>query len=139
MDLMEAVNRLIAASPTFAAHFLIALTTWLLAVAVMLRLTPADEIKLIRAGNVAAAVWAGGTGIAMAIPIASAMRFSGTTAEVVVWSLLAAIIQLVAYYAACRIAGKTQQKLESGDMASAVFVAAIQIAIALITAAALSG
>jgi putative membrane protein len=139
MELMEAINRLIAAAPTVATHFLIALATWLLAVAVMLRLTPADEIRLIRAGNTAAAIWGGGTVVAMAIPIAAAMKYSGTTAEVVVWSLLAALVQLIAYFIACRIAGKTQEKLESGDMASAVFVAATQIAIALITAAALSG
>ena len=75
--------RLIAASPTVAAHFLIALATWLLAVVLMLKLTPADEIRLIRAGNTAAAVWGGGTVIAMAIPIAAAMKYSGTTAEVI--------------------------------------------------------
>lgn len=139
MELFDAFGRMFGALPTVAAHFLVALTTWVLAVAIMLRVTPADEIKLIRAGNAAAGVWAGGTVIAMALPIAAAMKYSGGTAEVAAWSALAAAIQLLAYLVACRVTGKTREKLESGDMASALFVAAIQLAVALITAAALSG
>jgi putative membrane protein len=139
MELFDAFGRMLGAVPTVAAHFLVALATWALAVAIMLRFTPADEIKLIRAGNAAAAVWAGGTVIAMALPIAAAMKYSGGTAEVAAWSALAAAVQLIAYLVACRVTGKTREKLEGGDMASALFVAAIQLAVALITAAALSG
>jgi putative membrane protein len=139
MDLSEAFSRLLTALPTVGAHFLIAFATWALAVAVILRFTPADEIRLIRAGNAAAAVWAGGTLIAMALPIAAAMRYSDSIAEVVIWSALAALVQIGAYVAACAVAGKTKEKLERGDMASAVFVASLQIALAIISAAALSG
>jgi len=139
MDMFGAFNHLLATLPTVAAHFFIALATWALAVGVVLRVTPADEIALIRAGNVAAATWAGGTFIALALPIAAAMKYSGTTTEVVAWSGLAAIVQIVTYGVACWLAGKTREKLERGDMASALAVATTQIAVALITAAALSG
>jgi putative membrane protein len=136
---MDSLAHLLSSLPTVAAHFLIAVATWAVAALVLIRLTPADEIKLIRAGNLAAAIWTGGTLIALALPIAAAMRYSHGTAEVAVWSLLAALVQVVTYVAAAILAGKTRERLEQGDLASATMVAATQIAVALITAAALSG
>ncbi len=139
MELTEPLARLATALPVFATHLAIALATLLLAFAIVLRATPADELKLIREGNVAAAVWAGGTIIALALPIAAAMRYSGGTAEVVVWSAIAMALQLGTYLVTCLLVGKTRQKLESGDMASAIMVAATQIGVGIVNAAALSG
>ena len=75
----------------------------------------------------------------MAIPISAAMKYSAYATEVVAWSLLAAVIQIVTYLIACAITGQTKERLEQGDYAAAIMVAAAQIAVALITAAALSG
>lgn len=136
---MDAFTHLLSSIPTVATHFLVAVATWAVAGLVLIRLSPADEIKLVRTGNLAAAIWAGGMLIALAIPIAAAMRYSHGTAEVLAWSLLAALIQIVTYIAAALLAGKTKERLEQGDNASATMVAATQIAVALITAAALSG
>lgn len=136
---MDSFAHLLSSLPTVAAHFLIAIATWAVVALLLIRLTPADEIKLIRAGNLAAAIWTGGMLIALALPIAAAMRYSHGTAEVAAWSLFAALVQVVTYVAAAALAGKTRERLEQGDLASATMVAATQIAVALITAAALSG
>ena len=136
---MDSFAHLLSSIPTVAAHFLIAIATWAIVALLLIRLTPADEIKLIRAGNLAAAIWTGGMLIALALPIAAAMRYSHGIAEVATWSLFAALVQAVTYVAAAALAGKTRERLEQGDLASATMVAATQIAVALITAAALSG
>ncbi len=136
---MDSFAHLLSSLPTVAAHFLIAIATWAVVALLLIRLTPADEIKLIRAGNLAAAIWTGGMLIALALPIAAAMRYSHGMAEVAAWSLFAALVQVVTYVAAAALAGKTRERLEQGDLASATMVAATQIAVALITAAALSG
>jgi len=138
MSVVDAFQHLLSALPVFAAQFGVALATLLLAVALVLRVTPADELKLVRAGNLAAAVWTAGTVIAMAMPISAALRFSNSTGEVAVWGALAAAIQIVTYFAAAAFVGKTRQTLERGELPSALLVAAIQIGVAFVNAAALS-
>lgn len=138
MSFPDAFGGLLAALPAFLAQFGVALATLIVAVALVLRATPADELRLVREGNLAAAVWAAGTVIAMAMPIAAALQFSHSTAEVAVWGALAALIQIATYFAAAALVGKTRRTLEAGEMPSALLVAAIQIGVAFLNAAALS-
>ena len=138
MGLGETSGHLLTALPAFLAQFGIALATLVVAVAVVIRATPADELALVRAGNLAAAVWTAGTVVAMAMPIAAALRFSATTAEVAVWGGLAALIQIVTYFCAAAVVGKTRATLEAGELPSALLVASIQVGVAFVTAAALS-
>lgn len=138
MGLIEAFDHLLGALPLFLAQFGVALATLLIAVALVLKVTPAEELKLIRQGNLAASIWAAGTVIAMAMPISAALRFSHTTGEVAAWGALAAVIQIVTYFAAAAIVGKTRQTLEAGEVPSALMVVAIQIGVAFVNAAALS-
>ena len=135
----DVIQPLLHALPVFFAHFGVALATLVVAVAIVLKATPAAEIRLIRAGNLAAAVWSAGTVVAMAMPIAAAMQFSHTAGEVAVWAALAAIIQIATYYAAAAIVGKTRATLEAGELPPAVAVVGIQLGVAFINAAALSG
>lgn len=138
MGFADAFAHLLSVLPTFLAQFAIALATLAVAVAVVLRATPADELALVRAGNLAAAVWTAGTVVAMAMPIGAALQFSHGTAEVAVWGGLAALIQIATYFVAAAIVGKTRATLEAGELPSALLVVAIQIGVAFVTAAALS-
>jgi len=135
---MDLIESLLHALPVFLAQFGIALATLIVALVVVLHATPAAEVRLIREGNLAAAVWAAGTTVAMAMPIGAAMRFSHTTGEVAVWGALAAIIQIAAYYAAAALFGKSRASVEAGELASAVAVVGAQLGVAFINTAALS-
>jgi len=135
---MAVLESLLHALPVFLAHFGVALATLIVALAVVLHATPAAEVRLIREGNLAAAVWAAGTTVAMAMPIGAALRFSHTTTEVAVWGALAAIIQIGAYYAAAALFGKTRASVEAGELPSAVAVVGVQLGVAFINTAALS-
>ena len=114
------------ALPVFLAQFGVALATLIVAVTLVLRVTPANELQLVREGNLAAAVWATGTVIAMAMPISAALRFSHTTGEVAAWGGLAALIQIGTYFAAAAVVGKTRQTLEAGEVPSALLVVGIR-------------
>lgn len=138
MGLLEALRHLLSALPLFAAQFGVALGTLVVAVALVLRVTPAHELRLVREGNLAAAVWTAGTVLAMAMPIAAALRFSHSTAEVAVWGVLAALIQIATYFIAAGLVGKTRATLERGELPSALLVVAMQIGVAFVNAAALS-
>jgi putative membrane protein len=138
MGLLDAFTHLLTALPIFIAQFGVALATLVLAVWLVLRVTPADELKLVRQGNLAAAVWTTGTVIAMAMPISAALRFSHSTGEVAVWGALAALIQIATYFAAAAIVGKTRQTLEAGELPSALMVVGMQLGVAFVNAAALS-
>lgn len=135
---MDVIDSLLTALPVFLAQFAVALATLLIALAVVLHATPAAEVRLIREGNLAAAIWSAGTTVAMAMPIGAALRFSHTTAEVAVWAALAALIQIAAYYAASALFGKTRASVEAGELPSAVAVVGAQLGVAFINTAALS-
>ena len=136
--MLDVIAPMLHALPVFFAQLAVALATLVIAVALVLKATPAAEIRLIREGNLAAAVWSAGTIVAMAIPIGAAMRFSHTTGEVAVWAALAAAIQIASYYAAAALFGKTRANLEAGELAPAVAVVGLQLGVAFINAAALS-
>src|SRR4051812_35521221 len=59
--------------------------------------TPYDEIALIRDNNTAAAVTFGGTLIGVALPIASVIIGSHRLVEVLMWGLVALLLQLATW------------------------------------------
>jgi putative membrane protein len=75
----------LATLPGFITHFLAGLVLLGGAVFVHVRVTPHDEVGLIRAGNAAAAVALGGTILGFALPLASAIAHSANLLDAAVW------------------------------------------------------
>jgi putative membrane protein len=125
--------------PVLLLHF--AVTIALLAVAMWayLMITPFREHYLIIHGNVAAGLLFAGAIVAMALPLAAMLEKADLLIDLVIWSVVALLIQLLAFGVACLFVRDLRHQIEAGNVAVAIALVGGQIAVALINAAAISG
>ena len=110
-----------------------------LGIACYMAITPFNEAKLVREGNVAAGVVIAGTLIALALPLAATLASSIVVLDIVVWGLIALVIQLATFIATTLMIKGFRGMIEAGNVAAALVLIGIQIAIALLNAGAMSG
>jgi putative membrane protein len=128
-------------SSAIAAHlvyFGIAIVATVIFVAIYVTVTPHREFKLIRQGNIAAAISLGGALIGYIIPLAKAVAQSESMMDMLLWSAVALVAQLVVYGIARLIVPTLSSDVHEGKVASGIFVAAMSIGIGLLNAAAMT-
>jgi putative membrane protein len=116
----------LAGLPPFAAYFAVALLLLGVFLVVYLWLTPYPEIKLIREGNSAASASLGGAVVGFALPLASAIENSASLIDMLIWALIALLVQLLAYFVVHRLLPHLPRDVADGKVASGVFLAAIR-------------
>jgi putative membrane protein len=111
----------------------------LLAIGVMIyvRLTPFHERELVAGGNAAAGTVLAGSILALAIPLAAMLATSGTLLDVLVWGVVALILQLLTLGVVGLAMRNLRGMIEGGNVAAAITLAGAQIAVALLNAAAM--
>lgn len=124
--------------PAFAAYFALAVLLAIVFVAIYVRITPHPEIKLIREGNVAAAASLGGALIGFAIPLASAIENSVSLLDMLIWSAVALVVQLIGFALARLAVRDISAQIADGKLAAGVFLGAVAIAIGLLNAASMT-
>jgi putative membrane protein len=129
----------LAGLPILLVH--LALTTGLLigGIALYVSLAPYRELKLIRAGNVAAAVVLSGQTLALAIPLAAMMAHSVSAPDIVLWGLVTIILQYVALIATRLLIPHLPVLIARGEVAPALVLACGQVVAGILNAAAMSG
>ena len=101
--------------------------------------TPQEERKLIREGNVAAALTFGGAIVGFALPVSSALSQTDSLVEFAAWAALAGVVQIVAALVIRMLVIKdVHHRIERGEVATGVYLAAVAIAIGLINAASMT-
>ncbi len=133
------LQSLLAGLPTLVLHFAVTLAMLAAGVAVYHLITPYHEFRLIRDGNVAAATSLSGAVIGLALPLAACMANSVGVWDIVVWGVVALVIQLVAHRVGDALVRDLPRRIESGEMGAAVLVVAIKLATSLVNAAAVAG
>lgn len=126
-----------------AQNFIIALVLSAALLALFKRIyqaiTPYNERVLIAEGNKAAAVALAGSMIGFALPMASALTVTVDRLEFVMWAVLAGVVQILAFLILRRfIVDDIKGKIEAGNMAVAIYLAATAIAIGLLNAASMT-
>ncbi len=129
----------ISTLPSFVAFFAVAIAVLGVFLAVYLYATPYAEVALVREGNVAAAVSLGGTMIGLALPVANVVRNSHALLDVVVWGVVACLVQLLAYAVTRLALPHLARDIPDGKVASAIFLAALSVAVGLVNAACMEG
>jgi len=135
---MESVQSLFSGTGAFALSFLVSLA--LLAVFVMLYtfITPYREMTMIRAGNKAAALSLGGAIVGFVIPVSKAVAQSVSLTDLVVWSAIAFVAQIVAYAVAVALVPHFRRAIADDHLASGILLAALAVAIGILNAAAMT-
>lgn len=125
----------LATLPNFLAYLGTAIVLLVAFVALYLYVTPYDEINLIRTNNVAAAISLSGAVLGFAMPIANVIAHSDTLLDLAVWGVIAGIVQLLAWMVARVALPRLKEAIAAGQVAPAIFVAALSLTVGLINAA----
>jgi putative membrane protein len=125
--------------PVLLGHLVAVLVLLGIGVVVYIKLTPYDEMALVRAGNAAGGLTFAGAIVALAIPLAATLATSGVLADILIWGIVAVILQLLAFLFASRLIPGLAGRIESGNLASATLLVGVQLGVALINAAAMAG
>lgn len=120
------------------AYFGIAIVATVVFVAIYVTVTPHREFTLIRQGNIAAAISLGGALLGYIIPLAKAVSQSESMADMLLWSGVALVAQLVAYGISRLILPTLSADVDNGKAASGIFMAAMSVSIGLLNAAAMT-
>jgi len=125
----------LATLPNFLAYLGTAIVLLVAFMAIYLYVTPYDEINLIRANNLAAAITLSGAVLGFAMPIANVIAHSDTLLDLAVWGVIAGIVQLLAWLVARVALPRLKEAIAAGLVAPAVFVAALSLTMGLLNAA----
>lgn len=102
------------------------------------RLTPYNEVLLIRQGNVAAALTLSGAVLGFSLTLASCILHSPTMISFLGWSGAALFVQLLAYVVTTRCLSISKEHIESGNVAYGGLLGTISLAVGAINAACIS-
>lgn len=138
MDVNAALSHSLAGLPAFVLYFAAGLILLAIFFALYTRITPYDELALIREGNVAAAVALSGSLLGFVLPLASAIAHSVGLLDMVVWALIAMIAQVVVYFAIGRAVAGVAEAIRAGGVATAALLATASVAVGILNAAALT-
>lgn len=102
------------------------------------KITPYNELELIRDGNTAAAIAYSGAIIGLALPVASAVAHSVNPVDMVIWGVLALAVQVLVYFLVRRLIPHLNERIPQNTVAPALLLAAISISAGIINAACLT-
>jgi putative membrane protein len=104
-------------------------------VALYAAVTPFRERALVADGNVAAGIVLAGAIVSIALPITAVLATSVPLLDVLVWGCVAVFLQLLTLGVLSLFFRNLRTAIEGGNIAAALTIAAVQIAVALINAA----
>jgi len=121
--------------PNFALFMLCASLLYGVFLFAYTTLTPHREWALIRQGNAAAAISLTGASVGFCLPLASAIINSLSILDMVVWGVVALLVQLLAFILARIIFPNLVEAIERGSVAEATAVGGISLSIGILNAA----
>ena len=129
----------LATLPNFIVYFVFGAALVALFLFLYTSLTTHRELALIRAGNTAAAVVMSGALLGFVIPLASIIAHSATIIDVVVWGIVALVVQLLGFLTARLVLPHLPQAITDGNVADAIFLAGLALALGILDAACMAG
>lgn len=122
----------------FAKYFVAALGFLLVFCAIYCKVTPYDELKLVREGKTAPAISFGGAFIGFVLPLHSAITHSVGFMDMLTWALVAMVVQILVFSAVRVIFKDLVKQIEDNQVASATLLAFFSVAIGLLNAASMT-
>ncbi|CAM3582257.1 DUF350 domain-containing protein [Paracoccus nototheniae] len=124
--------------PSFLLYMGIAIGLFMAFMKIYAMVTPHDEHALIRANNPAASISYGGAMIGFVLPIASAVQNSINLLDVLVWSVVAGVLQILCFLVFRLFHRDIVTRIEQGQTAAAMHLAAVSLSVGLLNAAAMT-
>ena len=124
--------------PEFLAFFVVAVLMMIIFIAVYTNLTRHSEIKLIKENSVAAAVAFSGSMIGFALPLASVMISSRTILDMIIWGMVALLVQIVVYLLVRLPMPRVSERIENNEIAAGIWLGASSLAAGMLNAASMT-
>jgi len=101
-------------------------------------ITPYREFELIRAGNKAAAYSMGGAMLGFAIPLASAIVHSVGFVDMLMWSIVAFVVQVLVFRASLLVLKDLANGIREGVESNGLFLGMMSVVAGILNAASMS-
>ena len=124
--------------PSFILYMAVAIGLFLAFMKIYTMVTPHHEHALIRANNAAASISYGGAMIGFVLPIASAVQNSVSLLDVLVWGVVAGVLQILCFLVFRLFHRDIVTRIEQGQTAAAMHLAAASLSVGLLNAAAMT-
>lgn len=135
---MEYLGTSLTELPWFFAHMGTAIGLTVFYIVIYMWVTPHAEITLIRESNMAASLAIGGSLLGFCLPLASAIANSGSLGDVVVWGIVALLVQIVLFYIVRLPIPKISERIEKGEVASGLWLGGASLAGGVLNAASMT-
>ncbi|TDJ67552.1 MAG: DUF350 domain-containing protein [Proteobacteria bacterium] len=132
------VSQFLASLSEFLLFFVVAAVLTILFVGIYTRVTRHNEIALIKNNSTAAAVAFSGSLIGFALPLASTMINSVTIVELVLWGLVALIVQVLVYLAIRLPMPRISERIEADEVAAGIWLGACSMVAGILNAASMT-
>jgi putative membrane protein len=122
----------------FCKYFVVAVGFVVVFCQVYCWITPYDELKLIREGNVAPAISFGGALIGFILPLYSAITHSVGFIDMMIWAAVAMVVQLAVFGVVRLFFKGLVREIENNHTAAATLLAFFSLAIGILNAASMT-
>ena len=122
----------------FLLFFVVAAVLTVVFVLVYTRITRHNEIALIKEGSTSAALAFSGSLIGFALPLASTMINSVTVVEMVLWGVVALIVQVLVYFLIRLPMPRISERIEGDEVAAGIWLGACSLVAGILNAASMT-
>ncbi len=124
--------------PEFVLFFLIAAALIAAYLLVYTMATAHNEFALIRQNVVAAALALGLSLVGFALPLSSAVVYASNVVDLLIWGIVAMIVQIVVYGIVRILIPNLSQRIAAGELSAAIFLGAVSLAAGIVNASAMT-
>lgn len=122
----------------YLIHLILAAALLIAFFIIYTRVTPYNEVLLIRQGNQAAALSLGGALLGFSATIASSLMHTADYQQFFAWAFGAMVVQLIVYLVTTRLLRMSKDQIESNNSAFGGLLGAISLSLGAINAACIS-
>ncbi len=135
---MLIARKAVPAILNYLIHLILAAALLIAFFIIYTRVTPYNEVLLIRQGNHAAALSLGGALLGFSATIASSLMHTADYQQFFAWAFGAMVVQLLVYLVTTRLLRMSKDQIESNNSAFGGLLGAISLSIGAINAACIS-
>ncbi len=132
------MNEFLSSLAEFFAFFAVSAVLTIVFTLIYWRVTKHDEFKLIKEKSTAAAIAFSGSLIGFALPLVSVMVNSNGIIEVVLWGVVAMIVQIVVYFFVRWPMPRISERIEENEIAAGIWLGTASLVGGMLNAASMT-
>lgn len=133
--MQEFIDTLISGLPQLLGHAAIIVALLVGGVFLYIKLTPYDDMKLVKEGNIASAISLFSIIVGLAIPLAFCLSQTSEIADILFWGTFTVAIQLFAFKVCDWMLSDLSGRIERGEISAAIVLLSVKLAAAFINSA----